>query len=74
MAWNDLIKFLPPHIAKALADRFEFVFTPKRGSWLNITEIDVRKEIIVCHLCLIQFVIDYSTVSTYCQVFSKIDI
>jgi hypothetical protein len=41
---------------------------------LRIQKVDIRKEIIVCHLCLIQFVIDYSTVSTYCQVFSKIDI
>jgi hypothetical protein len=31
-----------PEEAKRLADRFEFVFTPKHGSWLNIAEIELR--------------------------------
>ncbi len=30
-----------PEIAKSLWDRFEFVFTPKHGSWLNIAEIEL---------------------------------
>lgn len=34
--------FLPPQDAKALADRFEFVYTPKHGSWLNMAEIELR--------------------------------
>jgi len=25
-----------------LVDRFEFVFTPKHGSWLNMAEIELR--------------------------------
>jgi hypothetical protein len=29
-----------PVDAKRLVDRFEFVFTPKHGSWLNVTEIE----------------------------------
>lgn len=29
----------PPEKAKALADRFVFVHTPKHGSWLNMAEI-----------------------------------
>lgn len=33
---------LPPQEAKALADRFEFVYTPKHGSWLNMAEIELR--------------------------------
>ena len=30
----------PPEEAKRLRDRFEFVFTPKHGSWLNMAEIE----------------------------------
>lgn len=32
----------PPEKAKALWDRFEFVYTPKHGSWLNIAEIELN--------------------------------
>jgi len=31
-----------PKKAKALLDRFEFVYTPKHGSWLNMAEIELR--------------------------------
>lgn len=31
----------PPERARAIADRLEFVFTPKHGSWLNIAEIEL---------------------------------
>jgi len=33
--------FRPPQ-AKQLWDRFDFVFTPKHGSWLNIAEIELN--------------------------------
>jgi len=29
-------------IGKALMDRFEFVYTPKHGSWLNMAEIELN--------------------------------
>jgi hypothetical protein len=32
----------PPDKAKTLWDRFEFVYTPKHGSWLNIAEIELN--------------------------------
>ncbi len=32
----------PPDRAKALWDRFEFVYTPKHGSWLNTAEIELN--------------------------------
>ncbi|MCE8429751.1 MAG: IS630 family transposase [Candidatus Methanoperedens sp.] len=32
----------PPDKAKALMDRFEFVYTPKHGSWLNMAEIELN--------------------------------
>jgi len=31
-----------PEEAKLLADRFNFVYTPKHGSWLNIAEIELN--------------------------------
>ena len=31
-----------PERARALWDRFEFVFTPKHGSWLNMAEIELN--------------------------------
>lgn len=32
----------PPEEAKRLWDRFEFIFTPKHGSWLNMAEIELN--------------------------------
>jgi hypothetical protein len=32
----------PPEEAKRLWDRFEFVYTPKHGSWLNMAEIELH--------------------------------
>lgn len=32
----------PPDQAKALWDRFEFIYTPKHGSWLNMAEIELN--------------------------------
>ena len=31
-----------PEEAKRLIDRFEFIYTPKHGSWLNMAEIEFR--------------------------------
>lgn len=31
-----------PDKAKILCDRFEFVYTPKHGSWLNMAEIELN--------------------------------
>jgi hypothetical protein len=38
---GSLYEIFPPPEAKALWDRFEFVYTPKHGSWLNIAEIEI---------------------------------
>ena len=35
-----LYEAFPPAEAKALWDRFEFVYTPKHGSWLNVAEVE----------------------------------
>ncbi len=37
-----LYDVFPPEEAKALWDRFEFVYTPKHGSWLNMAEIELN--------------------------------
>ena len=39
---GSLYEKFRPDKAKALWDRFEFVHTPKHGSWLNIAEIELN--------------------------------
>ena len=39
---GSLYEIFPPDKAKALWDRFEFVYTPKHGSWLNMAEIKLN--------------------------------
>ena len=38
----SLYATFPPEEAKRLWDRFEFVYTPKHGSWLNMAEIELN--------------------------------
>ena len=44
----SLYEAFPADIASALCDRFEFVYTPKHGSWLNIAEIELSVMIRQC--------------------------
>ncbi len=46
---GSLYEAFAPEKAKALWDRFEFVYTPKHGSWLNMAEIELN---VVSHQCL----------------------
>jgi transposase len=39
---RSLYETFEPAEAKRLWDRFEFVFTPKHGSWLNMAEIELH--------------------------------
>jgi len=39
---GSLYETYPPEKAKALWDRFEFAYTPKHGSWLNVAEIELN--------------------------------
>ena len=39
---GSLYETFSPAKAKALWDRFEFVYTPKHGSWLNMAEIELN--------------------------------
>lgn len=39
---GSFYEVFPPEKAKAIWDRFEFVYTPKHGSWLNMAEIELN--------------------------------
>jgi len=39
---SSLYETFPPELAKRIWDRFEFVYTPKHGSWLNMAEIELN--------------------------------
>jgi hypothetical protein len=39
---GSLYETFPPDKAKTIWDRFEFVYTPKHGSWLNMAEIELN--------------------------------
>ena len=45
---GSLYETFSPVVAKALWERFEFVYTPKHGSWLNIAEIEINVLIRQC--------------------------
>ena len=45
---GSLYDAFPPAQAKALWDRFEFIYTPKHGSWLNVAEIELNVMIRQC--------------------------
>lgn len=39
---SALYETFPPSEAKRIWDRFEFIYTPKHGSWLNMAEIELN--------------------------------
>jgi len=39
---GSLYEVFTPEKTKALWDRFEFVYTPKHGSWMNMAEIELN--------------------------------
>ena len=43
-----LYEAYPPVQAKALWDRFEFIHTPRHGSWLNVAEVELNVLIRQC--------------------------
>ncbi len=38
---SSLYKAFPPEEARRLAERFEWHYTPKHGSWLDMAEIEI---------------------------------
>jgi hypothetical protein len=53
-----LYETFDPQKAKALWDRFEFVYTPKHGSWLNMAEIEIN---VMVRQCLNRRIADIDT-------------
>ena len=39
---SSLYEAFQPQEAKRIWDRFEFIYTPKHGSWLNMAEIELH--------------------------------
>jgi DDE superfamily endonuclease len=58
----------PPEKAKALRSRFEFVYTPKHGSWLNIAEIELN---VLTGQCLDRRIDDIELVRKEVQAWQK---
>jgi len=54
--------------AKKLFDRFEFVFTPKHGSWLNVAEIELN---VLNKQCLNRRIDNISTVRKECDAWQR---
>ena len=57
---GSLYETFPPQKAKQLWDRFEFVYTPKHGSWLNMAEIELN---VLIRQCLNRRIPDIETVA-----------
>ena len=55
----SLYKAFPPEEAKRLLDRLEIHYTPKHGSWLNMTEIELQ---VLSRQCLNRRLPDKDTV------------
>jgi len=56
---GSLYETFLPGKAKALWDRFEFVYTPKHGSWLNMAEIELN---VLMRQCLKRRIDDLSVI------------
>lgn len=58
---GSFYEVFPPSQAKALWDRFEFVYAPKHGSWLNMAEIELN---VLIGQCLNRRIDNIETVKT----------
>lgn len=65
---GSLYETFPPDQAKALWDRFEFVHTPKHGSWLNMAEIELN---VLNKQCLNRRIPDIEMVRTEVSAWQK---
>ncbi len=59
--------FAPPE-ARRLAERFEFHYTPKHGSWLNMAEIECS---VLSHQCLDRRIGDMETLRNEIQAWKQ---
>ncbi len=58
---GSLYEAFSPQEAKRIWDRFEFVYTPKHGSWLNVAEIELN---VLIGQCLSRRIENISEVAT----------
>jgi len=65
---GSLYECFKPEKAKALWDRFNFEFTPKHGSWLNMAEIELN---VLIRQCLSRRIGNISTVKKECRCWQK---
>ncbi len=59
---------LPPEEAFTLSRRFEFHYTPKKGSWLNIAELELSA---LSRVCLARRISDMETLSNQLEMIVK---
>ena len=57
---SSLYETFEPQEAKRIWDRFEFVYTPRHGSWLNMAEIELH---VLNAQCLNRYISDMETVT-----------
>jgi hypothetical protein len=65
---GSLYDTFPAEKAKKLWDRFEFVYTPKHGSWLNMAEIELN---VLMGQCLSRRIPDIEKVKTEVEAWQK---
>jgi len=65
---GSLYQTFPPQRAKELWDRFEFVYTPKHGSWLNMAEIELN---VLIRQCLNRRIPDMGSVAAEVHAWQK---
>lgn len=65
---SSLYQRFKPEQAKKLWDRFEFVYTPKHGSWLNMAEIELN---VLNGQCLNRRIDNIETVKTEVSAWAK---
>jgi len=58
-----LYEIFEPEVAKALWDKFNFVYTPKHGSWLNMAEIELN---VLTGQCLKRRIDNMATIKKEC--------
>lgn len=58
---SSLYESFEPEEAKRLWDRFEFIYTPKHGSWLNMAEIELQ---VLNNQCLKRHIAKIETVKS----------
>lgn len=65
---GSLYEIYSPAEAKRIWDRFEFVYTPKHGSWLNMAEIELN---VLMGQCLNRHIDNIETVRTEVNFWQK---